>query len=235
MHHWTSIKDVAWVGDDLLSGPIRGILFRFHGLGGTGMYECGDEDRLHASKGLLTIYPYYGPWCWMNREARALVDAIAEETYTQYCLAADVPIILYGDSMGGGNALLYARYAHRPVAGVFANCPACDYTYHFRERPDVPRTIYHAYGHYEGDWDAILREHSPLHQIEHMPNVPYFIIQGEEDQAVNKACHGDPMVHAMRDRGLSVTYHEVPGMGHCWPMPEAVVQAGREFIWSLVP
>jgi dipeptidyl aminopeptidase/acylaminoacyl peptidase len=102
----------------------------------------------------------------------------------------------------------------------------------FIERPDVPRTMYHASGHYRGDWDSILREHSPLHQIEHMPNVPYVFTHGDADRSVNKVRHSDEMVKALRQRGFDVIYHELPGMDH-GQIPDPVTQEIREFIWSL--
>lgn len=233
MHHWRSPKDIAWVGDDLVSGPIRGVLVGFHGLGFAGIYEASEDDFEHAKHGILVVAPYYGPWCWMNRQARTTVDELVAEVYKEYGLGDDIPLISTGGSMGGGSALLFARYSPHPVAGVYANCPACDYVYHFTERPDVAHTMYHAFGSYEGDWTDILEEHSPLHQVAHMPNVPYLLIQGGRDGLVSKAHHSDKMVQAMRERGLNVVYRELPEMGHCGPVPDDVSQEIREFIWSL--
>ena len=236
MRHWKQLTDIAWVGDALLAGPITGIRVVFHGLGYNGMKVADDEDRLHAAQGLLNIFPYYGPWSWMNREARVCIDDLLEETYRTFALRDDVPLLLTGDSMGGGSALLYARYARRPIAAVLANCPACDFTYHFIERPDVARTMYHAFGAYAGEWQEILKEHSPLHQVAYLPDVPYLIIHGDADPAVSKTRHSDPLVAAMRRTGRNVEYHEIPGMGHCGPLPKKGV-CGRlhEFLWSKLP
>ncbi len=230
MHHWTSAKEVAWVGDEALVGPIRAVRLSFHGLGMNGTYTPGDDDRRYGASGILTVFPYYGPWSWMNREARAMVDEVVDAVYAEYALPDATPLLLTGGSMGGGSALLYARYARHTPAGVYANCPVCDYTYHFTERPDLPRTFYHAYGHYAGDWQAILQEHSPLHQAAAMPDVPYFILHGDADTSVNKAAHSDRLVPALRARGLQVTYREVPGMGHGGPIPEDVMTEVDGFI-----
>lgn len=216
-------KEVAWIADEYVAGEIAGVVVRFHGLGNGALRQEPDpwEAEL-AALGALVVWPYYGPWSWMNREARAMVDALIPAVYRAYNLGDDVPLILTGDSMGGSSALLYARYTiHHPVA-CFANCPVGDMTYHFRERPDLPRTMYHAFGSYTCTMQEALEEHSPLHQAAQMPDIDYLIVHGDEDTAVNEAIHADRLVAAMRARELRVTYRTVPGMGHCGPLPSDV-------------
>jgi dipeptidyl aminopeptidase/acylaminoacyl peptidase len=215
-------KEVAWIGDEGVKGDITGVIVSFHGLGFGGMKEGpSPEEERWAAEGALCVFPYYGPWSWMNRQARAMVDTLIGEIYAEYHLdPTRVPLLLAGGSMGGCSALLYARYSVHPLAACFANCPVCDLTYHFDERPDLPRTMYYAFGSYEGEMQALLEEHSPLHQVAHMPDIDYLIVHGTDDTAVAKAAHSDRMVPAMRARGLRVDYQEIPGMGHCGPLPE---------------
>jgi dipeptidyl aminopeptidase/acylaminoacyl peptidase len=232
MPHWHDPHDVAWLGDQLLTGPITGVVLTFHGLGGTGLKEGPDPfDEELSALGALAVYPYYGPWSWMNREARAFVDDLIEAIYREHGLdPARVPLVLTGGSMGGYSALMCARYTrHHPVA-CYANCPATDLAYHFGERPDLPRTIYNALGAYDGVWEDLLAEHSPLRQVVGLPDIDYLIVHGEEDPAVLKSAHSDPQVAAMRARGLRVEYLEVPGMGHCGPLPPEVSQRIHEFL-----
>ena len=237
MPHWHEPHEVAWLGDHLLAdqlvtGPISGVVLCFHGLGGAALKEGPDPfDEEIAALGGLAVFPYYGPWSWMNREARAFVDDLVEAIYRRYDLdPARVPLVLTGGSMGGYSALLYARYTrHQPVA-CFANCPVTDLAYHFSERPDLPRTIYHALGHYEGAWPELLAEHSPLRQVAGLPDIDYLIVHGEADPAVAKSAHSDPLVAAMRARARRVEYLEVPGMGHCGPLPAEVAGRIHEFL-----
>ncbi|HEY3398596.1 MAG TPA: prolyl oligopeptidase family serine peptidase [Armatimonadota bacterium] len=224
--------EVAWVGDELLEGPIRGVVMCFHGLGGTGLKtEPDDWDREMAALGALMVMPYYGPWSWMNRQAREMVDVLIADLYAQHGLdPATVPLVFTGGSMGGGAALLGVRYTrHHPVA-CYANVPMCDLVYHFGERPDLPRTIYSAFAGYEGEMADLLAEHSPLHQVDQMPDIDYLIVQGDADEAVKKSVHADRMVPAMRERGRRVEYLEVPGAGHGGPWPEWVHDKAREFM-----
>ena len=213
------MKSVAWIGDQFVKGPITGVIINFHGLGDPGLRSVPTyEENEWASAGGLVVMPYPGPWNWMNRQTRALMDELIEAIYTHYSLDASVPLILAGGSMGGFCSLLYARYAKRPIKACLALYPACDLKYHFTERPDLPRTIYHSLYGYEEPLDELFREHSPVDQVAAMPHVPYLIIQGDEDKAVNKAAHADRMVRAMREHGLEVEYIEVPGMGHHAPL-----------------
>ena len=227
-----NIKDIAWVGDGCVKGGIKSVVVSFHGLGAPELKKKAEpwEQEL-ADLGALVIMPYYGPWSWMNREARAMVDELITRAYREYRLdAKEVPLVLTGGSMGGCSALLYARYTPHPLTAVYANCPVCDVTYHFRERDDLPRTMYCAFSSYEGEIEERLIEHSPLHQVDHLPDVNYMIVHGGADSAVNKARHSDRMVAAMQARAMRVEYIEVPGMGHCGPFPTDVTKRSYEFM-----
>jgi len=223
------IKEVAWVGSDYVQGKINGVILTFHGLGGGSKGALGTEEMEWAAKGGLVVFPYYGPWAWMNRQARAMIDDLVDALYLKHGLSDKVPLICVGGSMGGQGSLLYTRYAKRPVRACYANCPVCDLEYHFHERPDLPPTVRHAMG-YPDDMQPMLTEHSPLQQVSAMPDIPYLIIHGGKDTAVNKQHHSDKLVAAMRARKMKVEYIEVPGMGHCGPLPLNVVNRSIEFI-----
>ena len=228
--HPNVIKEVAWVGTDYVVGKITGVILTFHGLGGGSKAGLGSAEELEwAAQGGLVVFPYYGPWSWMNRSARAMIDDLVETLYRQHGLAAAVPLICVGGSMGGQGSLLYTRYAQRPVRACYANCPVCDLAYHFHERPDLPPTVRHAMG-YPADMEPLLTEHSPLQQVAALPDIPYLIVHGGKDPAVNKQHHSDQMVAAMRARQLNVEYIEVPAMGHCGPLPLRVVQRTIDFV-----
>ena len=226
------VKQLAWVGYELVQGPIRGVVVTLHGLNVTGMKsEPWPEDHEYAAAGLLSVYPYYGPWCWMNRQARAFVGELVDSIYRQYAIPADAPLVAVGDSMGGLSVLLMTRYAlRRPVTRCCAIYPVCDLPFHYTERPDVPRTIRMAYWGYEEDFDEVLIEHSPLHQVTRLPRVPYLFLHGDLDKAVNKQKHSDRMVAAMQQHGFDVVYHGIPGYGHGGPMPPAMVDAKMKFV-----
>jgi len=225
------MRQVAWIGDAYMGGPIRGVVLSFHGLGELGVKkEPGTVELGMARAGGLVVYPFYGPWAWMNRLARAFVDEVVEAVYRHFGLDDSVPLISTGASMGGQASLLYTRYAGRAVKACYALYPVCDLKYHFSERPDLPTSILYAFRGYEEDLDTLLAEHSPLAQVAHMPDIPYLLAHGDKDGAVFKAHHSDRMVAAMRDRGLRVEYVEVPGLGHGSPMPIEVLAGQIEFV-----
>jgi dipeptidyl aminopeptidase/acylaminoacyl peptidase len=226
-----SIKQSAWVGDAWLKGPVRGLILAFHGLGFGGLKREPSTVELEwAHAGGLVVFPYYGPWSWMNREARAFVDDLVDSVYAAYRLPDEVPLFSTGGSMGGLSSLLYTRYARRPIAACEAIYPVCDLKAHFTERPDLPPTILSAFRGYTEDREALFAEHSPTAQVAGMPDIPYLVIHGDKDGAVNKAKHSDRFVAAMRKRKLDVEYIEVPGMDHGGPTPLAVLVRQIEFV-----
>ena len=227
------IQEVAWIGQDYVKGKIRGVILTFHGLGGGLKAGVGTEELEWSNRGGLVVYPYCGPWSWMNRPARRMVDELVEAIYQKFKLSDRIPLISIGGSMGGQATLLYTRYAKRPVRACFANYPVCDLKYHFHERPDLPPTIRQALQWPpEAELDAMLAEHSPMCQIAAMPDIPYRIVHGDVDKAVSKTHHSDKFVAAMRKRKLNVKYVEVPGMGHGGPVPLEVFADNITFVTS---
>jgi len=227
-------RQLAWIGDGYTRGTPRAVVLVFHGLGYTDIKRGPSADEIAWSEaGGIVVFPYYGPWSWMNRQARTLVDDLVEAVYAGLGLPDGLPLISTGGSMGGLSALLYTRYARRPIAGCLARYPVCDLAYHYDERPDLPRTVEHALGGYRETMERLLAEHSPLAQASHMPRVPYMIVHGDADGMVSKTAHSDKMVEAMRDSGHDVTYLEVPGMGHGRDVPPHVTWQEIDFVRGL--
>jgi dipeptidyl aminopeptidase/acylaminoacyl peptidase len=209
------MKDVAWFSDEYINGDIKGVALSFHGCGVTSMKTTPETyERAWAQKGWLVIYPYYGPWSWMNSDARAFVDELVDAVYENYALDDNIPLVCTGMSMGGLASFIYSRYAKRRVSACLAIFPACDLRNHINDRPVLPRSIHHAFRGYPGDMDTFFKENSPIEQIENLPDIPYLIVQGDCDTYVNKELHSDKMVALMKERNLKVRYIEVSGMEH---------------------
>ena len=211
-----NLRSFAYVNEKICARPIRGICLEFFGLGGSSMYdEETERGRLLAAEGILLVVPYTNPWAWMNRQTVDLADEIVEVLMNHYDLPETLPVISTGGSMGGLSALVYTRYARHTPAACVANCPVCDLPYHFTERPDLPRTLYSAFGGYEGTMTEALQSASPLHLAETMPRqTKYTLFHCTADQAVNKEMHSDRFVAAMGDV-CPVEYLAVPDRGHC--------------------
>jgi len=210
------IEDCAWTTAKWLPSPkITGVIFKFHGLGAPGLrVEMEPHEWEWTKAGALVVFPYYGPWSWMNRSARAFCDELVDKIWARHKLAANVPLISTGGSMGGLSGLLYTRYAKKPVTACAVNSAVCDLAYHFRERPDVGRSVFCAFQGYAEDLETALAETSPLAQAANMPRIPYYLSHGTADKAVNKERHSDAFVLAMRRLGHTVQYVEMPEVQH---------------------
>jgi len=222
----------AWLSLDHVKQPISGIVLRFPGLGGTGMKSDPDSYEIEwGEHGALTVVPYQDPWGWMNSEVQHFTDDLVEAIRQRHQLGPEIPLLSTGGSMGGHAALLYSMKSRHRVAACMALFAVCDLLVHYNERVDLPRTMHHAFGSYE-DITAQLREHSPLHQIKAMPDIPYLLVHGEKDQAVGKAVHSDAMVAAMRQRQLRVEYVERPKLGHGGPLDYEAYRKIADFVIS---
>ena len=213
---YETLASFGYLNDALCQPPYKGLVIQFYGLGNTTMYKEPPAMAMDlAQAGILYLVPYTNPWAWMNPEAVALTDELVDVIFDHYHLPENLPIVSIGGSMGGHGALVYTRYAKRTPAACVANCPVCDLPYHFTERPDLPRTLYSAFGSYEGTMEDALRTASPLHLAGNMP-VPtkYTVFHCTADKAVNKKMHSDRFVQAMADVH-DLEYISVPDRGHC--------------------
>jgi len=170
----------------------------------------------------------------MNKDSQALVDEIVDRVYAEFELGDDIPLIIRGGSMGGHAALNYARYSKRKPAAVACNCPVADPLFHSTERPDLPRTFLLAYGMGNEPIEEVFKENSPVEQAANMPFVPFLIVHGTNDEAVNKQAHSDVFVKRMKESGHDIEYIEAQGMGHCGFIDFDIYRRYQNFVLSFI-
>lgn len=212
-----NLDSFAYTNSHLLQGTPCSVVVEFHGLGGGRdlIKEDYPLSKYLAEKNILYVIPYYGPWAWMNDKAVAYTDEVLDALFEKHRLCDTTPIVSTGYSMGGQGALVYCRRAKRTPAACAAISPVCDLPYHYTERPDLPRTLYLAYSHYDMSLEAALEQTSPLHLAPEMPDIPYALFCGTSDKEVSPAAHSDKFVKAMGERGIEVEYLTMPDLGHC--------------------
>lgn len=196
--------------------PIKSIAISLHGWYESKMRESITTFEAElAANHVLCIYPYYGEWSWMNFPTIHLIDNLVGFYLKEYNLPDNIPIVVFGKSMGGLSALIYTLYSARTPVACAANCPICNLPLHSEDREDLPRTLYSAYGGYNIPLEIAVKLHSPIHQVEKMPRIPYYIVHGYEDHLVNKATQSDPYVRRLKELNFDIEYHEVEEMKHC--------------------
>ena len=232
--NYENLRNFAYSNDKLIKGEIKGIVLDFYGLGGMTIHSSDPGDAIeYAQKGIVYIIPYYNPWCWMNRQAVRYVDEIVEVICKKYNLDKSVKVVSTGGSMGGLSALVYCAYAKITPCSCVTNCPVCDLVYHYTERPDLPRTLYSAFGEYEGTMEDALKSCSPFHLTDKMPRIPYTIFHCEEDKSVNLEKHSIRFVEEMKKAQHSIALNKVPFRRHCDLSAEARVEYMNTIINSI--
>ena len=212
---YETLRNFTYSNDSLIKGGIKGIILSFMGLNGRDMFNEHVRGNALAEKGIVFLIPYLNPWNWMNRQAVAYTDELIDVLFAHYRLPENTPVVSTGGSMGGLCSLVYTRYAKRTPVACVSNCPVCDLLYHYTERPDLPRTLYSAYGLYEADTlEEAMATASPLHLAGSMPEVKYTIFHCDADQAVNIHSHSEKFVEEMK-KGHEIEFFVVPGRGHC--------------------
>ena len=219
---YQDLRKFAYSNDRICKRPINGIVRAFVGLGDTTIYEEDTEAGiLFAEAGVLYLLPYYNPWAWMNRQTVAFVDELVDLLFETFELPEETPIVSTGGSMGGLSALVYIAKAKHKISACIANCPVCDLPGFYAEFSHVPRTLYSAFGNYDCSLQEAMESASPVHLVDQMPDIPYYIFHCAEDDSVLPENHSEIFVEKMR-KNHRITYHVIPGRGHC-DLPEEVL------------
>ena len=214
---------------ELFEGAPRGIVVNLHGLGDDVFFDGFDNfDRRCAERNIIRVFPYYSPWSWMDKSGVALVDELVSVLRKTY---GDLPVVMMGCSMGGCAAIAYTFLGNAKPVACAANSPVCDLVYHYSERPDVPRSLYGAFGG-EGNLKEAVISRSPIHNIDKLPDIPYFVVHGNADTQVNFDAHTAKFVREIGDK-RDITFRAVEGMQHC-DMPQEIREEYYAFIFAQI-
>ncbi|MBQ9358915.1 MAG: prolyl oligopeptidase family serine peptidase [Abditibacteriota bacterium] len=228
---YDNMSRYCYTNSHLVSKP-RGVLLSFHGRGDPGFLSDTPFAEELAAKGIVMVFPYYDPWAWFCESARNLTDALLDALYARFGLEDDTPRFCEGGSMGGLTALLYPVTGRRKPLAAAANCPACDAVYHYSAREDLPRYFVCAYGGgEETDLGKALAAHSPLHHIDEMPSIPFYLVHGLADPMIAPGPNSERFCALVNQKGGTAYYVPVEGMGHC-NMPPNVQKNYYDFILS---
>jgi hypothetical protein len=75
------IPKVCFETSAYVSGSIRSVVLSFHGIGAPPLRETPNDEELELARaGILVVYPYCGPWTWMNREHHLSVEYVEVES-----------------------------------------------------------------------------------------------------------------------------------------------------------
>ena len=213
--------------ESLLQQPVRAIVLEFPGLGGGscigGSMDRGDYTILHAPAlalhGVLLAYPFPGPWSWMNPGAVRYADLLVDALRAKHGLDENSPLVVTGGSMGGLGALIYTAASRHKVTACCAACPCVDVPKALAVKPDFPRTYLSAAMSIDAPLEEALRQFSPIHRVQELPDIPYHIMQDLDDELFFEP-DTDAFVAALRTRAAAVSYHKLPGCKHGEFTPE---------------
>jgi len=215
-----NIKSFAYTNEHMLKEKPVGVVTYLHGLGrGQELTEDFFGAAYLAEHGILLVYPYSNPWGWANEDTIKYIDECIDAALIKY--GKELPVCIAGGSMGGFTSLVYAFTTKREIAACAADCPVCDLERRWIIKNDK-KTVYSAYcgkiktetENAAEDFISVIKNRSPINNIDKFPKIPYYINQGTIDKIVSKSDHSDRLVPLMRSAGYDITYCE-PETGHC--------------------
>lgn len=208
---------MCYTNRDLIKGEIKGVATQFHGYCGTDYRRSPKRfDEILAENGIVTLYPFYGPFAWSNDTAIKTIDRLIQLTYEINNISPEnTPLVITGASMGGMTALAYTYYsAFNPIACA-VDCPVTNLKKIIEMRKDIYRAMVTAFGHYNCTMDEAMASVSPIELAPKMPKIPYYLIAGTNDCEVEYTEHCMKYVPRMRELGFDIEFKLVDGMEHC--------------------
>ncbi|PWM45709.1 MAG: hypothetical protein DBX47_03980 [Clostridiales bacterium] len=214
------------------AGEIRGIMLEFHGITDQSLTGNPGVKRRCDSEKVLYVFPGNGPWNWMDRTAVRMTDMIIDVLIEHFKLDKNIPVVSTGHSMGGAGALTYSVYSKHNVTAVAADSAVCDLFVFADYYPNAWRGYMRAVGDYEDmSFDEAVKSISPVHLIDKMKNIPYFLVHGAADTDVLATTNSDVLNDLLSEKGYNVTYKRPENMTHV-VMPAAIEKLYFEFIFS---
>ena len=231
----SNLADFAFVNEDTLVGPLRGICVNFHGYTDATMYtKSTDFAAMLGENGIAWVFPYYSVWAWMSSNSQSFIEQVLDATYEKLHADAHLPLIITGGSMGGLTALNYLVRGKRKATACALECPLADMHRFFMDRPNVRRAILNAHIEKEGDLHEITKAYSPVYFADRLPAIPYLAVYGEKDDYFTSV-QMPLLVDTLDRHGLEHTVWVQPNMAHCaiGDHPDALSKYG-DFIVSAV-
>lgn len=213
----THFNQLCATNIELIRGEIRGIALYFTGLGHK--HYLGNDMAaapICAENGILYILPYYNTWCWMNNKTVRYIDTIIDTAMELYNVDKNVPIGLYGGSMGGYNTFHYAIKSKYKIVAADVLCPCCNMEYElYCNANSLFRSYFEAVMEDTEDFAAYVRDNSPVNMADKLPKIPYRFAVGLKDMTLVVSQHSDLMIERMQAAGHDVSRCDYPEVAHC--------------------
>ncbi len=210
-----NLSDYAFLNEDTLKYPLRGICVCFHGYTDATMYEKSPaEAAALGEQGIAWVFPYYSVWAWMSENSQAFNEQVLDAVYARLGADDSIPLIISGGSMGGMTALNYLVRGKRPAVACALNCPVTDLNRIFTDQRGFRRAILSAHIEKEGELGDVLQRYSPVFFADRLPKIPYYVVYGEADTYF-ASTQMPPLAQCFREQGLEHTLLLEAGMAHC--------------------
>ena len=197
--------------------PIKGIVIYLSGLNHVVAPSADMEMApLCAENSILYIYPFLNPQCWMNSRAVMQADALLDCAIEKFGLDKNIPIGIYGGSMGGYSTFHFVTKSKHNIVAADLNCPCCNMEFEvFCSQNSICRTYFESSLDDTDDFYTYVKENSPVNMVEKLPKIPYRFSVGLKDTILIPSQHSMLMIERMLEAGHDVLRIDYPTVAHC--------------------
>ena len=210
-----NLFDYAFINEDTLKKPLKGICFEFHGFtDGSTFTESTQHAKWLGEKGIAWVFPYYSVWAWGSDNSAEFINQVVDAVFDRLNASNNIPVVVLGGSMGGLTALNFVRVSDKNIVACAGNCPVIDVVDGFAANPDWRRAIVSSHIEKNVDINEVLENISPAYFADQLPKIPYRFVYGVLDTYF----HQVQMPIAQKvfaENGLDLRVHEEQAMAHC--------------------
>ena len=169
-----------------------------------------------AENSILYIYPYLNPQCWMNSRAVMQADAIIDCAIERFGVDKNIPVGIYGGSMGGYSTFHFVTKTKHNVVAADVNCPCCNMEFEmYCNQLPIRQTYFESSLDDTDDFEKYIAENSPVNMVDKLPKIPYRFAVGLKDNILVPSQHSILMTDRMIAAGHDVERVDYPAMAHC--------------------
>jgi len=220
-----NINNLDWfcnTNENFLKTDPVGIVVELPGLGGGSCIGGTSEVKPYATplakklaeNGILLAYIPHGPWSFMDKGSVRYCDIIIDTLREKYDLSVDTPLVSLGGSMGGLGSLIYTASTKNQVSACVAACPVYDAVNKYDLHPMRARAMIGTVTSFDIPLYEALHIISPIHRINDMPSIPYFIVCDGADTVIDSEGLADYAKKLEEKTGSRVIFKYLKNIPH---------------------
>lgn len=192
---------------------VKGIVIAFPEINDESMTDTSTLGINLATAGVAYARVLTDRWGWGDAGVVRMADLVVDAIKDKYGLDDTTPIVVMGKGMGATSALLYTADSRHNITACAAEFPVADIERSFTREKSYTRTFVTSVYAYDSTLKEALQQISLANKAKYMPDIPYYIVGGDDDLIVEKTTL-NKLANELKRKSDDVTLSIISGAEH---------------------